>query len=97
MSRGKGFLLAYEIFLLFWKLECLLTNGEILDQLKEGRLKYMGHVLHRHKMAPNDKSDAISEQIIRGKGRLKDTWTILIVKDVISLDLPVYLAMNRKE
>ena len=68
------------------------------DKMREGRLRWFGHVNRRHESAPVRMGESM--QVVggkRGRGRPKLTWSNVVKKDMVNLNIPVTSVTNRAE
>ncbi|KAK9088689.1 hypothetical protein Scep_027771 [Stephania cephalantha] len=64
-------------------------------KIREGRLRWFGHLQRRPTNAPTRKLDSIETvKIRRGRGRPKLTWDALIRKDLNDLESSPSIALN---
>ncbi|KAK9118568.1 hypothetical protein Scep_016661 [Stephania cephalantha] len=67
-------------------------------KIREGRLRWFGHLQRRPTNAPTRKLDSIETvEIRRGKGRPKLTWDALIRRDLNGLESSPSIALNRTQ
>ena len=65
-------------------------------KLREGRLRWFGHLQRRPTNAPTRKLDSIeNEEIRRGRGRPKLTWDSLIRRDLNDLERTPSITLDR--
>ncbi|KAJ0975401.1 hypothetical protein J5N97_017366 [Dioscorea zingiberensis] len=68
----------------------------IEDKIREGRLRWFGHVRRRPPGAPVRKCDSlVVEGKKRGRGRPRITWREVVSKDLRMLDIEPDLAFDR--
>ncbi|KAK9098676.1 hypothetical protein Syun_025721 [Stephania yunnanensis] len=67
-------------------------------KIREGRLRWFGHLQRRPTNAPTRKLDSIETvEIRRGRGRPKLTWDALIKRDLNGLQSSPSIALNRAQ
>ncbi|KAK9126521.1 hypothetical protein Scep_015367 [Stephania cephalantha] len=67
-------------------------------KIREGRLRWFGHLQRRPTNAPTRKLDSIETvEIRRGRGRPKLTWDALIRRDLNGLESSPSIALNRAQ
>nr|XP_043619877.1 uncharacterized protein LOC122591692 [Erigeron canadensis] len=62
-----------------------LEVGTIINKLREGRLRWFGHVRRRDRTAPLRRAESIHVEGIRRRGRPKMRWEDRLAKDLIEL------------
>nr|XP_043619672.1 uncharacterized protein LOC122591471 [Erigeron canadensis] len=72
-----------------------LEVGTIINKLREGRLRWFGHVRRRDRTAPLRRAESIYVQGIRRRGRPKMRWKDRLAKDLIELGLSEDMTLDR--
>nr|XP_043637945.1 uncharacterized protein LOC122608942 [Erigeron canadensis] len=72
-----------------------LEVGTIINKLREGRLRWFGHVRRRDRTAPLRRTESIHVEGIRRRGRPKMRWEDRLAKDLIELGLSKDMTLHR--
>ena len=73
----------------------MLKVGVIQDKIKEGRLRWFGHVKRRETTAPVRVVETLTVEGRRGRGRPKLTWDEQIRHDLLELHLSEDMVQDR--
>ena len=68
----------------------------ITEKLREGRLRWLGHVHRRQPLEPVRRVESISVDGVRGRGRPKKKWDDCLSCDMKVLDITVDMTADRK-
>ena len=72
-----------------------LEVGSILNKLREGRLRWFGHVRRRDQTTPLRRAESIIVDGIRRRGRPKMRWKERLAKDLKELGLSEDMTLDR--
>ena len=72
-----------------------LEVGPIINKLREGRLRWFGHVRRRDQAAPLRRAESIKVDGVRRRGRPKMSWEARLAKDLKELGLSDDMALDR--
>ena len=73
-----------------------LRVAPISDNIREGRLRWFGHVKRRHRSAPVRRVESVTIEGVRGRGKPKKTWDEQLRVDMAALDLSKDITYDRR-